>query len=189
MTNNFKLLRKFLSKKETLVLASLFHQDVEKGLIPFGDGQCPGSYYAPDYFPFLQLLCDNNKRVGDIIKEPVFPTYCYARYYKRGEQLLPHTDREACEVSISLSLYSDADWPIYMKPQGSDKTTEILLRPGDAVLYDGVHVTHWREQFKGDVCMQVFLHYVKSNGPNYQEIFDRKMAAAVGVSQPFHVLK
>src|ERR1043165_3915226 len=44
----------------------------------------------------------------------LYPTYSYVRLYKSGDQLTRHTDRESCEVSVTLCLgmKPDAPWPI-----------------------------------------------------------------------------
>jgi hypothetical protein len=41
----------------------------------------------------------------------------------------------------------------------------FLLRPGDALLFKGIELTHWREKNTFGPCSQVFLHYVDQNGP------------------------
>jgi len=50
-------------------------------------------------------------------------------------------------------------WPIYIEG------TPLEMNPGDAVLYLGCDLEHWREEFKGDWHSQIFLHYVDANGP------------------------
>jgi len=32
------------------------------------------------------------------------------------------------------------------------------------LIYSGCELEHWREEFKGDICAQVFLHYNHING-------------------------
>ena len=32
------------------------------------------------------------------------------------------------------------------------------------LVYSGCELEHWREPFKGDVCVQTFLHYNDING-------------------------
>ena len=39
----------------------------------------------------------------------------------------------------------------------------INLKPGDAVIYKGCDVKHWREPYEGDYHIQTF-HYVDANG-------------------------
>jgi hypothetical protein len=38
----------------------------------------------------------------------------------------------------------------------------VDLEPGDMLIYSGCDLEHWREEFKGKNCGQVFLHYNKS---------------------------
>ena len=50
------------------------------------------------------------------------PTYSYLRVYKNGDVLHKHTDRKACEYSVSLTLKRESDdeiWPLYLQ---TDKT-------------------------------------------------------------------
>ena len=91
----------------------------------------------------------------------LLPTYTYFRVYKAGDILKKHKDRPACEISISLCLRKKGNiWPIYIN------NTDIMLEEGDAVLYKGCEVEHWREPYtEGTKLAQVFLHYVDANGP------------------------
>tara|TARA_E500000318_G_scaffold111292_2_gene129332 strand:- start:827 stop:1072 length:246 start_codon:yes stop_codon:yes gene_type:complete len=49
-------------------------------------------------------------------------------------------------------------WPIFLDSE------EILLNPGDMLIYRGHEIEHWREPFMGNNCAQVFLHYNEKNG-------------------------
>ena len=114
-------------------------------------------------------------------------TYTYYRSYKAGDILEKHIDRQACEISVSLSLRTTGKiWPIYVnntdyktvesnidRPTSIENmhkeyigdTTSILLEEGDAVLYKGCEIVHWREPYnEGTQLAQVFLHYVDANG-------------------------
>ena len=102
------------------------------------------------------------------------PTYSYARIYKKGDALAPHRDRDACEISISLNLGQepDAPWTLYI---GSENAAfAAILGAGDALLYRGTELTHWRAPYEGERLFQVFLHYVDADGPYAEEKFDRR---------------
>jgi len=88
------------------------------------------------------------------------PMYSFARLYKKGDVLRRHKDRFSCQVSVTIFLGGDS-WPIYLESSGklNKKGTEINLQQGDALLYAGCKVEHWREEFQGENCGQVFLHY------------------------------
>ena len=42
------------------------------------------------------------------------------------------------------------------------------------LVYKGCEVRHWRKALPGPACIQTFLHYVVTDGPNYAERFDRR---------------
>jgi hypothetical protein len=87
-------------------------------------------------------------------------TYSYARIYKKGDILHRHKDRYSCEISTTLNLGGD-EWPIYLEPSGEKgkEGIEVIMQPGDTLIYRGCDLEHWREAFEGENCGQVFLHY------------------------------
>lgn len=89
------------------------------------------------------------------------PTYSYARIYEKKSVLEKHKDRSSCEISSTLNLGGDV-WPIYLNNE--KKEIEIKLFPSDMLIYKGCELEHWREEFTGDICAQVFLHYNDING-------------------------
>ena len=106
----------------------------------------------------------------------LYPTYNYARIYNKKSILEPHIDRPACEISCTLNVGFDGDynWPIWIK--GKDgKHHEVILEPGDALIYMGCDQVHWRLPADGKVkCqIQVFLHYVIQGGRYEDVIYDK----------------
>ena len=87
-------------------------------------------------------------------------TYSYARIYKQGDILARHKDRYSCEISTTLNLGGDP-WPIYLDSTGKTGQAgiKVNLDPGDMLIYSGCDLEHWREEFTGKNCGQVFLHY------------------------------
>jgi hypothetical protein len=167
--NNYLLIENFITSEDADRLYKIFKDSVKD--YP-GDQQSPHSNAIHNFIPFVELLVEKIPVINDIIGEPVLPTYTYARVYKNGADLKKHIDREACEVSITLHLGGDKDWDIYFqKPNGEE--VSLILKPGQAVLYPGCVVPHWRNKFEGTEYGQVFLHYVRSKGPNNRHYFDR----------------
>jgi len=105
------------------------------------------------------------------------PNYSYARIYKKGDILKRHKDRFSCEISTTLNLGGDP-WPIYLEPSGKEglKGIKVDLKPGDMLVYKGNELEHWREEFKGENCAQVFLHYnnIKTKGSK-ENIYDKRI--------------
>jgi hypothetical protein len=106
----------------------------------------------------------------------LFPTYSYFRVYKRGDILPKHTDRPACEISVTLCLGGDRVWPFWL--EGSNGVVNLEMAPGDGLVYRGIECTHWREAFEGDRLAQAFLHYVDKNGPHADWKFDKRKATS-----------
>ena len=104
------------------------------------------------------------------------PTYSYARIYKKGDVLARHKDRYSCEISTTLNLGGN-DWPIYLDPTGKigQAGIKVNLKPGDMLIYSGCDLEHWREEFTGKDCAQVFLHYNKKGSKIAKENeFDKR---------------
>ena len=168
---NYEIVRNFIDPDRAIQLGIEFRDHVEQNDIA-GDEQAQLSRALYNYISFLELLVEKSNEVGDICEETVLPTYCYSRVYYRGSELKRHTDRPACEVSVTLNLGSDKEWPIFVKtPTGEE--VSVTLQPGDAMMYYGCNAEHWREVFDGVYCNQVFLHYVKSRGENQPFYFDK----------------
>jgi len=104
----------------------------------------------------------------------LFPTYSYFRVYKRGDDLEKHIDRPSCEISLTLCLgyQGNYPWPIFI--EGPAGISSIALAPGDGLFYRGIECPHWREPLEGERNAQVFLHYVDQNGPYAEWKYDKR---------------
>tara|TARA_R100001015_G_C4629998_1_gene191298 strand:+ start:1601 stop:2206 length:606 start_codon:yes stop_codon:yes gene_type:complete len=136
------------------------------------DPQVPNTYshYADVAMETLLLMVQGVMEKHTKLK--LNPTYSYARIYKAGDVLKKHKDRFSCEISTTLNLGGDM-WPIHLRAKNKD--IRINLKPGDMLVYRGIELEHWREEFQGDNCAQVFLHYndEKSKDSN-KNIYDTR---------------
>lgn len=113
----------------------------------------------------------------------LYPTYSYYRVYQPGETLYAHKDRPSCEISATLCLgydYKDMDpdyhWSMTVG-ETNGNTYRPKMGPGDAVVYRGCDIRHWRATFDanpGSWQAQVFLHYVDANGPHHEFRYDKR---------------
>ena len=149
------------------------------------DDQCPLSEAIHGTVTFDKLLSDLTPHFEQASGLKLFPTYSYARLYNsQGEELKIHRDRPACEISATLTLDFEGDvWPIYMGVnEDKSNATEIKMNVGDAVMYRGCDIHHWREPYKeGKWQAQVFLHYVDQNGPHAEWKYDKR--ESLGISK------
>jgi hypothetical protein len=170
--NNYIYIPNFISEIRAKAMASNFKQhciDNNK----HGDNQAPNSHSEYNFIDFLELLCERTSVISEITGETVLPTYSYARVYKNGSVLERHRDRDACEVSMTIHLDGDKEWPIYIETPDHGEV-ELNLKSGDAMLYLGCEADHWRNRFEGEEYVQTFLHYVLSRGDRAYTYFDKE---------------
>ena len=173
--DGFVIVPNFISQDRALALFDSYKKAelITNGTDPQVVGQTCSVW---NFRPFLEILCEKILQVSDMVGELVFPTYTFSRIYKNGNVLERHVDRPACEISLSVHLYGDKEWPIYMeKPDGVQ--VPVILKSGDAVVYLGCDTPHWRDAYDGEEYGQVFLHYVLSTGRYWDEHFNLKYFA------------
>jgi hypothetical protein len=138
-------------------------------------------YYADPLIEVMLKQCQYaiEQHTGLLLE----PTYSFSRVYQEGEELTPHTDRPSCEISATINVACTGDvWPIWMQYKDKDPV-KCMLSPGDAVIYKGCEVTHWRRKLpEGQINVQFMLHYVAKNGPNVKYKFDKREALGLGSS-------
>jgi hypothetical protein len=171
LQNNYIIIPNFISSYKATELALEFEDYCQKNNLT-GDPQAPNSYSKYNYISFLELLCEKTQEISSILEESVLPTYTYSRIYFNQSVLEKHTDRDACEISLTLHLTGDKPWPIYIKtPSGEERS--VILQPGDAMMYLGKIAEHWRNSYEGEKYSQIFLHYVRSRGDCSYAYFDK----------------
>lgn len=164
--------------------------DMKYGIID-GDSQVPTATSVSHEIIFETILEKIWPYLEVIVGEELMPTYAYARLYNNGHVLAKHTDRPACEVSMTIQLgrshhYS---WPIFIGGYRYD------LAEGDGIVYKGCEVEHWRNECDGPkdyYSGQVFLHFVRKNGACTNEIGDiknRKLEALPFVKHRSHLME
>lgn len=131
-------------------------------------------------------------KLENIIGKKLFNTYYYDRFYFAGQELTPHVDRPACEISVSIHISSNLTqvWPFKIETP-ENEIHQLGLNPGDGVIYKGCDRKHWRDpmpsrfnKFKkiknvllnkkdDSYYHQIFFHYVLADGYRCQFAFDR----------------
>ena len=159
--------RAFITLKETGYISKF---DVDWGEY---DKQVPTAYAHYADLAMETILDILTPKMSKLTKLDLTPTYSYARIYGKGDILHRHTDRYSCEVSTTLNLGGDM-WPICLIDKNK-KHKEIKLNPSDMLIYNGCELEHWRDEFKGDICSQVFLHYNIKNDKADTNLYDNRL--------------
>lgn len=165
--NGYVVVNNALSKKDCDALVKRMFSLYEDGAL-IKDIQCPlsDSIYGDPLFD--ELMQRSAESIGNHIGKKLLPTYSYARIYRTGEVLKKHTDRPACQISVTITLGYSAKkpWSIFFDAK---REIPVNLQPGEMAIYKGCDVVHWRQPLKGKWHVQVFFHYVDANGPYAKE--------------------
>ena len=126
------------------------------------ENQVEGSlarYWHPQY---RKIHSGVRKKLEKAIGRKLHNTYYYDRFYFPGQELNKHTDRDSCEISVSIHISTNLpddlkDWPFKIKTPDTyvDKTRRAvlvpgeersaILNPGDGLVYKGCERPHWRD--------------------------------------------
>lgn len=174
--NNYLYVPNFLTAQEAEDFAQWMFEQERLGLLEV-DPRTNFNVFglvAQDALPFIKLLVRKIPEVSELCGEEVLPTYVYSIIYKNNSELIRHIDRDACDISLTVNLVKDVNWPICFKNPNNEEVC-VELNPGDAVIYLGRDTEHWRSgKFEGQNFVQVFMHYVRANGSRAYTYFDKE---------------
>jgi|TARA_A100000172_G_scaffold52099_1_gene32922 hypothetical protein len=187
----YTIVKGFLDLEETVRISKYLENCVNRKACSTRTGeenitdQPSRFYYYAD--PLIELILEEKtKEIEEIVNLPLYPTYSFMRVYVDSDALRKHTDRPECEYSVTVHVAKvGKDWPICIKDiHGNDN--KIILDQGDALVYRGCDLLHWRDPMKQcgtDLNAQFMLHYVEKDGPYSICKFDRR--PKLGLSDSF----
>lgn len=203
--DGYALLRGLVAPRVARAFLRRLGKDLGRTALPLG-GKGPQSrvlqrpaleVHGRDYAPMQFFLWGLTPLMSRLVGQELLPTYDFFRVYRAGDVCRVHSDRNACEHSLSLTLdYSDGKaWPLQVGTSasaregvaddfGEDGHASIAMAPGDALLYRGVDRRHGRtEPNPNRWSAHLFLHWVERDGPNRDEAFEGEPEAPeAGVS-------
>ena len=180
--HKYAVVRNLISEADASVISRYMEYALRGALYTDrGGGPSPDdpSKYARYADPLMEvMLVDSRGAVEAVVGKELLPTYSYSRVYVEGDDLERHVDRPSCEYSVTVNVACDGEpWPIWMQ-DGDAEPTKVTLSPGDAVIYKGCEVHHWRSKMtRSRVNAQFMLHYVDKNGPFAEYEWDKRPGA------------
>ena len=145
--------------------------------------------YSLEYPPMATFLWALTPRIAQVAGCELMPSYAYFRIYQQGDVCRVHSDRPACEHSLSLTveLGEKIPWALSFEKRhldhplaavdpdfGGEDFASLAMNAGDAVMYRGVNHRHGRlEPNPNSWSAHMFLHWVDAAGPYASHAFDR----------------
>ena len=128
------------------------------------------TYNYPDYKYYHRGVVKTI--IENAIGRKLYPTYYYDRFYFKNQALIPHSDRDACEISASMLISTTLEkpWPLYvLRPVKDINDLEADVYDAtdeDLIVYKGTECIHWRDNMpRGEhTHHQIFFHYVLQDG-------------------------
>lgn len=175
--NGFVKVNNLVDKGLIKIISQYFENRILRGewKLNYKDDNSLYSYFAD---PLTEvILTEVQGKIEEVVGQKVLPTYSFARIYQPGEQLKAHVDRESCEISTTVSVAYKGDiTPIYMQKLGGSPVG-IFIEPGDAVVYKGCEIDHWRDVIKEDsLVIQFMLHYIYKEGRYSHFQYDKRLS-------------
>lgn len=118
---------------------------------------------------YLDLLNGPIKeKLEEELQVELEPRYSYQLTYLTNSYMIPHVDKNPCEVSLSIHIESNIGdekdvFPLWLLDY-KNNFAKFNMNPNDALLYNGPKVVHWRNPlcFSREVFYnQVMFHYTK----------------------------
>jgi hypothetical protein len=187
--DKYVIIKNAISKDACKILAREFRmcRDLASNIkyeeaFPYRDSLVHNSFswYSPLCF---EALSDSVMKeiIECIIKEPVYPTYSYARVYYNGAEMVRHVDRVASELAVSICIDVEENNPWHLGVQTIDgKDIYVEQEPGDAILYKGNELYHWRNKYRGNEQINAFMFYVRQNGSQAELKYDTRPMLGLG---------
>jgi len=181
-------IKQLLSPFIQTVGARLVNYLIEEKYYEFNDPQAIRWYAYQDRFArFIQF--EVTPTIRRVLGRNVIPSYIYFGGYVAGSFLEPHTDRPACEYSMSVCMDHfppGSTWRLALErysrklhlepleeggdgmiPEDESRIAYAELQPGDSFIFQGRHKVHWRDGTlpQGHFSRLFFFHFVHEDFP------------------------
>lgn len=173
------VLREWLSDDERALAESYFRVLLAGHALEIEPGGHSWGLYGDPFADAMMM-----RAVAVVSKQAgrrVYPSYGYWRLYWPGATLPIHTDRAACDWTMSVSIANEPGLPAWgLETQVGSSKDSIVLRPGDAALFRGREIAHGRETPAPGWSVWLFLHCVDDRS----KVFDHRVAPGLAVTSP-----
>jgi hypothetical protein len=161
----YTVLRHVIRPFQLAAVRRYYRELIAEGFLRFGDKEWRDCHFAAEE-PMAHFFHQQFAGlVSEIAGERVRPTFLFFRCYYPGAELPRHRDRPQCEYSMSVLVDHAPEpddvspWPIYLEPPGGGTGIPIRQGLGDALLYRGCELPHFRYPLREADSSSVWLFF------------------------------
>ena len=152
-------------------LSEFYQHRRRHGFLTHGDERIAHCFWEHNGAIAKLLHTQLSPFVSSVVGFPVKASYSYFREYLGGSHLEAHTDRKQCEVTLSVQIRHKANgrkppspWGFWFRPKGKTTFQEATLEPGDAILFFGRSIPHYRPRLpRGESYSSLMFHFVRES--------------------------
>lgn len=136
---------------------------------------CTNTLYGDPALDTFALM--STPLVSQITSMNTSVCYSECRIYTHDDHVLPHMDAPHLSHTVTMFLGGEYQqlWPMWIQKPDVHKTPQLIaLEEGDAVIYQGNQVHHWRDHFEGTNYYELTMHFVESHGAYAHHKYDSR---------------
>ena len=177
-TDGYEYIRNFIDEPTRELMSIYYENKIRKGEWKPNVRNVDWAHSSYDMHgdPLTEVILSKKlPLVSKISGKELYPTYSYARIYVEGDKMEKHVDRPSSEISLTVNIFTRENKSIFYIEDLNSNVKEFDIEPGDAVMYLGEKLYHWRKPIEKDqFLVQFTLHYVDKNGKNKDHKYDKR---------------
>ena len=178
-TDGYEYIRNFIDEPTRELMSIYYENKIRRGewepAIARESGRAHSSFSIHGDPLTEAILLKKLPLVSRICGKELYPTYSFVRIYQEGDIMGRHVDRPSCEISLTANIFTKENKSIFYVEDLNSNVKEFDIEPGDALMYFGCKIYHWRKPIEKDqFLVQFMLHYVDKNGPNKDYKYDKR---------------
>ncbi len=115
------------------------------------------------------VLYSARSAVSEITGLELLPSFSAVRMFEKGDYVGSHIDGPSNEINVTLCIDRDSPWELGFRNDKVEASVDLL--PGQAVLYRGCELHHWRDKYEGNNQVQLIFGYVIKDGDHVDRAF------------------
>lgn len=171
--HGYVIIPDFIDRCLAIDATSHFLTDLRQHKGGLGDCMAPRSYWAYNCPVFLMMNHFYCEKVSKLVGKDLVPTCAFSRLYMHKDKMKPYSERTACEYTVAITLEYDKQYSSVMIDKYNGDHVTLTPQLCDAIIYKGIELEQYKNEFEGKYYIECLLHYVDKNGEYSFKSYDQ----------------